>query len=156
MTLFERRDIISCLCLYEMIKCFMTVIVVTGIYVFVQITRLKTLCSNANLILTTVFPENHVRHCSHKCHKCTCLIITWSHNAQVTTSMPTQHFVIILTIFPFNSQQQGEQTYFEFLAQSFHSGQVTGLDVCLRKPLVATCSNDRSVRIWNYESWYVM
>lgn len=53
-------------------------------------------------------------------------------------------------------QQQGEQTYFEFLAQSFHSGQVTGLDVCLRKPLVATCSNDRSVRIWNYESWWVM
>ena len=27
---------------------------------------------------------------------------------------------------------------------------ITGLDVCLRKPLVATCGLDRSVRVWNY------
>lgn len=35
-------------------------------------------------------------------------------------------------------------------AQSFHSGNVTGLDTCVRKPLVATCSTDKSIRIWNY------
>ena len=35
-------------------------------------------------------------------------------------------------------------------AQQFHSSAVVGLDTCLRKPLVATCSSDRSVRIWNY------
>lgn len=35
-------------------------------------------------------------------------------------------------------------------SQPFHSGQITGMDVCVRKPLVATCGNDRSVRIWNY------
>ena len=28
--------------------------------------------------------------------------------------------------------------------------QITGLDVCVRKPLVVTCGADRSVRIWNY------
>jgi WD40 repeat protein len=27
---------------------------------------------------------------------------------------------------------------------------VTGVDTCVRKPLVATCSTDKSVRIWNY------
>ena len=27
-----------------------------------------------------------------------------------------------------------------------------GLDVCIRKPLIATCSLDRSVRIWNFET----
>ena len=27
---------------------------------------------------------------------------------------------------------------------------VTGLDVSVRRPLVATCSSDRSVRLWNY------
>jgi hypothetical protein len=30
----------------------------------------------------------------------------------------------------------------------FHFAAVTGVDVCLRKPLVATCSIDSSVRIW--------
>ena len=31
------------------------------------------------------------------------------------------------------------------------SAAVTGLDVCLRKPLAATCSLDRTVRIWNWQ-----
>ena len=50
---------------------------------------------------------------------------------------------------------QGDQANFEILSQSFHYSQVTGLDVCTRKPLIATCSLDRSLRIWNYETWYV-
>lgn len=48
---------------------------------------------------------------------------------------------------------QGDQATFEVLAQSFHYNQILGLDVCIRKPLLATCSIDRSVRIWNYETW---
>ena len=35
---------------------------------------------------------------------------------------------------------------------SFHRGSITGVDVCIRKPLIATCSMDRSVRVWNYET----
>jgi len=27
---------------------------------------------------------------------------------------------------------------------------VTGLDTCIRKQLIATCSLDKTVRIWNY------
>ncbi|XP_040890430.1 cilia- and flagella-associated protein 57 [Toxotes jaculatrix] len=45
-----------------------------------------------------------------------------------------------------------EKLHFEFLSQSFHSKSITGLSVCLWKPLVATCSLDHSVRIWNYET----
>ncbi|KAM4587838.1 cilia- and flagella-associated protein 57 isoform 2-T2 [Odontesthes bonariensis] len=45
-----------------------------------------------------------------------------------------------------------EQLHFEFLSQPFHSNSITGLSICIRKPLVATCSLDRSVRIWNYET----
>ncbi|XP_022054738.2 cilia- and flagella-associated protein 57 [Acanthochromis polyacanthus] len=45
-----------------------------------------------------------------------------------------------------------EQLHFEFLSQPFHSKSITGLSVCIRKPLVATSSLDRSVRIWNYET----
>jgi hypothetical protein len=36
------------------------------------------------------------------------------------------------------------------LAQLHHSGEVTGADTCLRRPIIATASLDRSVRIWNY------
>lgn len=41
---------------------------------------------------------------------------------------------------------------FEFMSYSFHHASVTGIDVCIRKPLVATCSTDRSIRVWNYET----
>uniref|UniRef100_A0A4W4FFW9 EML-like second beta-propeller domain-containing protein n=1 Tax=Electrophorus electricus TaxID=8005 RepID=A0A4W4FFW9_ELEEL len=47
---------------------------------------------------------------------------------------------------------KGEQAQFEFLSHSFHSGVITGLSVCIRKPLIATCSLDNSVRIWNFET----
>ncbi|MGH0169155.1 UNVERIFIED_CONTAM: hypothetical protein FKN15_005121 [Acipenser sinensis] len=50
---------------------------------------------------------------------------------------------------------RGEQAKFEFLSYSFHYGIITGLDICIRKPLIATCSLDRSVRIWNYETRFV-
>ncbi|XP_027141761.1 cilia- and flagella-associated protein 57 isoform X2 [Larimichthys crocea] len=45
-----------------------------------------------------------------------------------------------------------EHVHFEFLSQPFHSKSITGLSICIRKPLVATSSLDRSVRIWNYET----
>jgi len=32
----------------------------------------------------------------------------------------------------------------------FHSKSIRGMDVCVRKPLVVTCSNDNSIKIWNY------
>lgn len=31
------------------------------------------------------------------------------------------------------------------------STAVTGLDVCMRKPLLATCSLDKAVRVWNWQ-----
>lgn len=43
---------------------------------------------------------------------------------------------------------------FEYMSFSNHHAQITGLDVCIRKPLVATCSTDKSVRIWNFETGY--
>ncbi|XP_061578787.1 cilia- and flagella-associated protein 57 [Cololabis saira] len=50
------------------------------------------------------------------------------------------------------SVHQGERLHFEFLSQPFHFRAITGLSVCIRKPLVATSSLDCSVRIWNYET----
>lgn len=48
--------------------------------------------------------------------------------------------------------RQDKAAYPDFPAQSFHSKAVTGLSVCVRKPIVATSSLDRCVRIWNYET----
>ena len=32
----------------------------------------------------------------------------------------------------------------------FHSDTITGLDVCICKSLIATCSLDKTIKIWNY------
>lgn len=48
--------------------------------------------------------------------------------------------------------RQEHAAYFCWLAQSFHSKAITGLSVCIRKPIVATSSLDRCVRVWNYET----
>ena len=64
-----------------------------------------------------------------------------------------QNLTIQLTLC--TSHIQGDQATFEILAQTFHYSQIMGLDVCARKPLIATCSMDKSVRIWNFETWYV-
>ena len=41
---------------------------------------------------------------------------------------------------------------FEYVIFNFHSRAVTGLDVCVRKQLLVTCSKDRTVRVWNYHT----
>ncbi|CAG5122075.1 unnamed protein product, partial [Candidula unifasciata] len=47
----------------------------------------------------------------------------------------------------------GETTKFEVLTQLFHNNCITGVDVCIRKPLVVTCALDCSVRVWNYDTY---
>ncbi|GMH45741.1 hypothetical protein BSKO_13704 [Bryopsis sp. KO-2023] len=39
---------------------------------------------------------------------------------------------------------------FELLATPFHSKGILGVDTCIRKPLIATCSMDKTIRLWNY------
>ncbi|RVE72493.1 hypothetical protein OJAV_G00042240 [Oryzias javanicus] len=51
-----------------------------------------------------------------------------------------------------SSADVNKEQHFDFVCQPFHSSPITGLSVCFRKPLVATCSLDRSVHIWNYET----
>lgn len=47
---------------------------------------------------------------------------------------------------------QEEAAYLDFLSQSFHSKAITGLSICIRKPIAATSSLDRCIRVWNYET----
>ncbi|CAF3187836.1 unnamed protein product, partial [Rotaria sp. Silwood2] len=41
---------------------------------------------------------------------------------------------------------------FSYLTEGYHHAQVTGVDTCVRKQLIATCGVDKSVRLWNYET----
>jgi hypothetical protein len=42
------------------------------------------------------------------------------------------------------------EDHFAPLGGGFHQGAVTGMDICTRKPMIATCSTDHTVRVWNY------
>ncbi|KAK3506828.1 hypothetical protein QTP70_029069, partial [Hemibagrus guttatus] len=45
---------------------------------------------------------------------------------------------------------KNEKSQFTYLSQSFHSGSITGLAICVAKPIMATCSKDCTIHIWNY------
>lgn len=61
--------------------------------------------------------------------------------------------------FPLSSLEllKEDENNFRPTLHSFHSlgprgkSDITGLDSCIWKPIIATCGLDRSVRIWNYE-----
>ncbi|EGR29835.1 WD repeat protein [Ichthyophthirius multifiliis] len=46
---------------------------------------------------------------------------------------------------------QNEQEQIEAISLNFHSGAINGLDICARKPLIATCGKDRTIKVWNFE-----
>ena len=39
---------------------------------------------------------------------------------------------------------------FDFVHCLYHTQEITGLDVCIRKQLCVTCSKDRTIKLWNY------
>ncbi|XP_063431022.1 cilia- and flagella-associated protein 57-like [Mytilus galloprovincialis] len=80
----------------------------------------------------------------------TCLAISPSEETLVASTDQSQIYHIQLPSADLG-KSEGDVVQFETLSQSFHSGQILGVDICIRKPLIATCSLDKSVRIWNYE-----
>jgi WD40 repeat protein len=51
---------------------------------------------------------------------------------------------------PINLDRPGDDHTYEYLICAFHSHPIFGMDVCLKKNIIATCSSDRTVRVWNY------
>ena len=49
-----------------------------------------------------------------------------------------------------NLERPSEVDKYEHMISSFHSNCIVGLDVCIKKQIIATCSYDRTVRIWSY------
>ena len=42
------------------------------------------------------------------------------------------------------------EAVYEHLVHPFHSRPIFGMDVCIKKNLIVTCSPDRTVKIWSY------
>ena len=51
---------------------------------------------------------------------------------------------------PINIERPSDDAKYEYLIYPFHSRAIHGMDVCIKKHLVGTCSSDKTVRIWNY------
>eukprot|EP00730_Choanoeca_flexa_P000903 TRINITY_DN10389_c0_g2_i3.p1 TRINITY_DN10389_c0_g2~~TRINITY_DN10389_c0_g2_i3.p1 ORF type:complete len:1202 (+),score=338.92 TRINITY_DN10389_c0_g2_i3:34-3639(+) len=68
----------------------------------------------------------------------------------VASTSGSQLYRLALTDAEMDILRVDENEATNLLAQQFHSDVITGMDVALRKPLVATASLDCSVRIWNY------
>jgi WD40 repeat protein len=43
------------------------------------------------------------------------------------------------------------KTVLEPVGLQFHNGPIVSMDICIRKPLVATAGRDKCIKIWNYE-----
>ena len=54
-------------------------------------------------------------------------------------------------IFPISAPSTIKNDDIKYLSCQFHSPKpITGMDVCIRKPIIITVSKDNSLRIWNY------
>lgn len=51
-----------------------------------------------------------------------------------------------------NLERPSDDAKYEYLIYPFHSRAIHGMDICIKKTLVGTCSIDKTVRIWNYET----
>ncbi|KAF7711547.1 cilia- and flagella-associated protein 57-like isoform X1 [Silurus meridionalis] len=65
-----------------------------------------------------------------------------------------QLFHISIEILPMICESTKPQ--FEYLFHALHSDNITGLSICTMKPLIATCSSDCTIHIWNYKSSFLV
>ncbi|XP_030630638.1 cilia- and flagella-associated protein 57 [Chanos chanos] len=72
--------------------------------------------------------------------------------SQETLALSTDHSQLYSITLSSAEISKSEHAQFEFLSHPFHSGAITGLSTSIRKPFLATCSLDCSVRIWNFQT----
>ncbi|PNI52630.1 CFAP57 isoform 1 [Pan troglodytes] len=78
-----------------------------------------------------------------------CLCFSPSEETLVASTSKNQLYSITMSL---TEISKGEPAHFEYLMYPLHSAPITGLATCIRKPFIATCSLDRSIRLWNYET----
>lgn len=75
---------------------------------------------------------------------------------QMCVTPQTEYLLVVcmennqLMKLPLNVDRLEDINRFDPVICDFHAREITGLDICVRKQLLATCSTDKTVRIWNY------
>ncbi|NWZ34085.1 CFA57 protein, partial [Brachypodius atriceps] len=78
----------------------------------------------------------------------TCICFSPSEEMMVVSTNKNQLYMFTM----FSTKLIREKiSYFAYMNFPLHYNSITGLDMCTWKPILATCSLDRSVRIWNYK-----
>uniref|UniRef100_A0A8C3R6X7 Cilia and flagella associated protein 57 n=1 Tax=Cyanoderma ruficeps TaxID=181631 RepID=A0A8C3R6X7_9PASS len=77
----------------------------------------------------------------------TCICFSPSEETMVVSTSKNQLYMFTM----FSTKLIRKTSYFAYMNFPLHSNSITGLDMCTWKPILATCSLDRSVRIWNYK-----
>ena len=75
------------------------------------------------------------------------LAISSSEDTLIFTSENNQILKVAINI-----ERPTDDAKYEYLVFPFHSRCIHGMDVCIKKHLVGTCSIDKTVRIWNYHT----
>ncbi|KAI9332528.1 WD40-repeat-containing domain protein [Obelidium mucronatum] len=75
-----------------------------------------------------------------------CIAMNQTDDVAVCTMANSQIYLVTLDA----DSSKGEEIKCDRLCQPFHHGHIVGMDTCARKPLIATCGTDKSIRIWNY------
>ncbi|NWI19707.1 CFA57 protein, partial [Crypturellus soui] len=78
-----------------------------------------------------------------------CICFSPSEETMIVSTTKKQLYMFTM---PSTEIVKEKLAHFIHLNFPLHSDSITGLDSCIRKPIVATCSLDRSVRIWNYKN----
>ena len=79
-------------------------------------------------------------------HRITALVMPSTQDSIMLTLENNQLLQLQISL---DESEDQEQTSLAPIIYDFHSDKITGLDICLRKQLIATCGEDKSVRIWN-------
>jgi len=49
-------------------------------------------------------------------------------------------------------EKEIDRALIKYLISPFHSNSVEGMDLCINKPYIISCSKDKSVRVWDYQN----
>ncbi|KFP87078.1 WD repeat-containing protein 65, partial [Apaloderma vittatum] len=77
--------------------------------------------------------------------------ICFSPSEEIMVVQTNKNQLYMFTMLTANLTKE-KAAYFAYLNFPLHSASITGLDTCIWKPILASCSLDRSVRIWNYKT----
>ena len=79
--------------------------------------------------------------------KCSSMALSPKEDSLIFTMNSNQIFKVPIAL---DSRNSEDLVRYDYLISGFHSHPIFSMDICLKKTIVATCSSDRTVRVWDY------